>query len=352
MMRNNKSLLLFISLLLLIQSTQAYPITVTDSLGNEITIEKAPERIISLIPSNTEILFAVGAGDKVVGVTDHCDFPAEARNISAVGGYAGFNTEKILELEPDLVLGEAGNDKDTLDNLRKHGLTVVTLESKTVEDILDNILLVGSITGNENKSMEIVDGMREAVGLIKEQAGSMTDSERPRVLYLVSLEPMYVAGANSFPDSLITIAGGKNIVEAENWPILSLEEVVDKDPDIIICSGMGGFGDIIKGQVVANKLMSETNAMKNDKVIVISDSNLIERPGPRIVDGLAELHGYFSDFSTGASMQSQNEGQSAGSLAQPDKDAAGSPSAAAPGFGFLIAVAMLVGACFLKNVRK
>lgn len=343
-MQKKSYLILLILLLITTTAVNAYPVTVTDSQGYEVTFEQAPERIVSLIPSNTEILFAVGAGDSVVGVTEHDDYPPEAADIDQIGGYAGFSTEKIIDLEPDLVLGEIGNGEDTLDNLRKQGLTVVTLDSQTLDDIMNNILLVGNITGNDAQAREVVSNMKQVTADIEEQTAGLSDEERPRVLYLVSFEPMYVAGSNSFPDNLISIAGGKNIVAADGWPIISIEDVVEKDPEIIICSGMGGYGNTIKEQLLDNELIAQTTAVKNNHVMVVSDSNIVERPGPRIIEGLEELHAYFEN----STANTGTEQETSDSSAQEDAESFETDNSVA-GFEGIFALMMLAGAYFCKK---
>lgn len=286
--------IMLLAALLFVNCAAAFPVMVTDCFGNNITIKEQPQRIVSLIPSNTEILFEVGAGNTVVGVTSADNYPPEVTNIKQIGGYATIDTESILDLEPDVVLAYAANGNDTLDALKKLGITVITLESTDMDSILHNIELIGQVTGHEEEAAALTANMAAAVEDISSQTAAIPEEERPGVLFLVSFDPMYVAGKGSFPDSLIKLAGGRNIIEAEKWPQISLEEVVDQNPQIIICSGMGNFGSTIKQQVMNSSIIAGTDAVMNDQVYVISDSNLIERPGPRVIQGLEELYGYIS----------------------------------------------------------
>lgn len=294
MTKTSHTLILIMAALLLTHCAAAFPVTVTDCYGNDITIREQPQRIVSLIPSNTEILFAVGAGDTVVGVTSSDNYPPEVANIAQVGGYATIDTESIVDLEPDVVLAYSANGNDTLDALKNLGLTVITVDSTTMDDILHNIQLIGTITGHEEEASALTTNMTAVVDTISSQTAGIPDEQRPGVLFLVSFDPMYVAGKDSFPDSLIRLAGGRNIIEAEKWPQIALEEVVDQNPQIIICSGMGTFGSTIKQEVMNNSIIAGTDAVMNRQVYVMSDSNLIERPGPRVVQGLEEIYGYIS----------------------------------------------------------
>ncbi|WP_367343757.1 ABC transporter substrate-binding protein [Methanomethylovorans sp.] len=294
MTKTSHTLILIMAALLLTHCAAAFPVTVTDCYGNNITIREQPQRIVSLIPSNTEILFAVGAGDTVVGVTSVDNYPPEVENITKIGGYANIDIESILDLEPDVVLAYTANGNDVLDALKRLGLTVITLDSTDMASILDNIELVGTVTGHEEEASALTTNMTAVVEDISSKTASIPENERPGVLFLVSFDPMYVAGKDSFPDSFIRLAGGRNIIKAEKWPQIALEEVVDQNPQIIICSGMGTYGNTIMQQVMNNSIIAGTDAMMNQQVYVMSDSNLIERPGPRVVQGLEEIYGYIS----------------------------------------------------------
>lgn len=290
MVRTIQPVLLLLAAALLISCAAAFPVTVTDNYGNQITIKERPERIISLSPSNTEMLFAVGAGDTIVGVTTFDTYPADVENIEKVGGYVNVDNERIVDLEPDIVFAYYANGKETVDSLKKLGLTVIVLNPLTLDEIMDNIALIGKVTGNEQEAASVIAGMREDIEQIHSKTVDIPEADRPGVLYLVSFDPIYVAGRGSFPDSLISISGGRNVVEAGAWPLLTLEDIVELNPRIIICSGMGGHGDAIKRQIMDNRAMAATDAVRDDKVYVISDSNIIERPGPRIVQGLEEMY--------------------------------------------------------------
>ncbi|HJH32630.1 MAG TPA: cobalamin-binding protein [Methanosarcinaceae archaeon] len=287
-------IVLLILTTLLISNGQAYPINITDNFGCDVTIEKAPERIISLSPCNTEILFAVGAGNRVVGGTTYDQYPQEAVNLPKIGGFSTINIEAVVNLTPDLILAEYGNGEDTINALKNLNLTVVSLNPKTMDDILDNIRLVGNITGNADTAALITTDMTQQIKDMTSQTETLSLDQRPRVLYLVWHDPMYAAGAGSYPNDLIWMAGGNNIIEAEGWPTISLEQVVNKNPQIIICSGMGGGSYTIMEAITSDPILAQTDAVRNQKVYAIADPNIIELAGPRIIHGLEELHSYIA----------------------------------------------------------
>jgi len=310
---------------LLTPNTLAYPINVTDNFGCTVTIEKTPMRIVSLSPCNTEILFAVGAGDRVVGGTTYDTYPPKAVNLSKIGGFSTVNIEAVVNLTPDLVLAEHGNSEDTVNALKNLDLKVVSLNPKTMDDILENIRLVGNITGNDDTAASLTADMTQQIRDITDMTEDIPDSRKPRVLYIVWHEPMYAAGAGSYPDDLIQMTGGNNIIQAQGWPVISIEDVVDKNPQIIICSGMGGGSYTIMEAITGNQVLAQTDAVKNNKVYPVDDPNTIELAGPRIVQGLAELHGFIAP-----------EIQS-GEIVSPTSD-----TSSTPGFGMILALGMIL----------
>lgn len=339
--------------LLLIPSTLAYPINITDNFGCAVTIEKTPMRIVSLSPSNTEILFAVGAGDRVVGGTTYDTYPPEAVNLSKIGGFSSVNVEAVVNLSPDLVLAEDGNGLDTINVLKNLDLKVVTVNPKTMDDILENIRLVGNITGNDAAAESLTADMTHQISDITDMTEDIPNSRKPRVLYIVWHEPMYAAGAGSFPDDLIQMAGGMNIIEIEGWPVISIEDVVDKNPQIIICSGMGGGSYTIMEAITGNQVLAQTDAVKNNKVYPADDPNTIELAGPRIVQGLAELHGFIApDIQPGEIVSPIQTAQTqTGSSADNSNDT--SDISSTPGFGMfgmILALGMIL-MIYLKRKR-
>jgi len=334
--RMSKALLSIIILLSLIfvQSAQAYPINITDDFGYSVTITNAA-RIVSLAPSNTEILFAVGAGSRVVGVTTYCDYPPEVQNISRISGFANVNIEAVVSLTPDLVLAAHGNGEQTINQLRNLNLSVVVLNPGNTEDIIKNILLVGNITENYANASMIADNMRQEIKNITDVTNNLSGNQKARVLYIVWDDPLYAAGNGTYADDLIKKAGGTNIVESGGWPVMSLESVIAGNPQIIITSGMGAGGEAMRGRIINKTELAQTDAVKYGRVYPIADPNIVERAAPRITLGLKELYEYIAPLSE---VNSSGSGQSA------------QPAPGFQGFEFVLA-AMLLLAIYLRKKR-
>lgn len=345
------SIILLIFILLFTPIVQAsdnnsveYPITITDSSGSAITIEDEPQRIVSLMPSITEILFAVGAGDKVVGGTEDDHYPPEASKLTKVGRYTTINYETVAQLEPDLVLLDEANGEDTIERLEELNVQTIIVNPKTIDEIMESVLLVGTVTNNKENAQYIVDDMQQVVNAVKESSKDIPDEDRPGVLYIVWDDPMYAAGADTYPDDLIDMAGGKNIIEASGWPITNLETVVNADPQIIICSGMGGLSHQIMNNTKNNEAFETVDAIKNDRVYPIKDPNIIELSGPRIVQGLEELQIYMGidweqkDYTSLAEANQTNVDPEEEGIEQENENA----TAQTPGFGALFAISMMI----------
>ncbi len=199
-------------------------VTVTDDFGEIITIRGTPQRIVSLAPSNTEILYALDLDDRVVGVTDYCNYPPEAADKPRVGGYSTVNIEKVIAAEPDLVLAALGNTEDVVNRLRSLGLTVVSLNPLTVEDVLHDIELLGVVTGQEEEASTLVGELRARVEAVTGKTETL--EEKPSVTHVVWYDPIWVSGRDTFQDEVIRMAGGVNVFDqVDGWGIVSLEEL-------------------------------------------------------------------------------------------------------------------------------
>jgi iron complex transport system substrate-binding protein len=274
------ALLTIVLVLTAYNPTQETPTTqyVTDDLGRLVAINGTPQRIVSLAPSNTEILFALGLGDKVVGVTDYCDYPPEALNKTKVGGYATPDIEKIVALNPDLVLVAYGTPMDVINSMVGLGLTVFGLKTTDLDDLLNDITTVGKITGKEAEASSLTSEMESKIQAVTNQTEEL--EQRPRVFYIVWNDPLWTAGSGTFINELIEKAGGVNICQnITGYTTISIEEVVARDPEIIITSELS-----YDWAINASELAS-TNASKTERIYTLDD-NLVQRPGPRLVEGL------------------------------------------------------------------
>ncbi len=271
-------------------------VTLVDSMGNVVTLTEAPERIVSLAPSNTEILFALGAGDSVVGVTDYCNYPydfsawVEAGNLTSIGSYYGPSTEPIVALDPDLVLASSGS-LDAAASLKNLGYNVLVIEGYTVEEVLSDILLVGRSVYKNTEASAIVSDMRSRMDAVATQL--MSSTTIPTVYHEVWNDPLMSVGPNTFIDELITLAGGENIFNdaTTSWPIISSEAVISKNPDVMffpdMYMGQGNFYDTIES-VGSRPGWNSITAVENDALYEI-DADVISRSGPRLVDALEQI---------------------------------------------------------------
>ena len=264
------------------------PGTYTDDMGREVSIDEAPEKIVSHVPPITEILFALGLGEKVVGVSDYCDYPEEAKSKPSVGDYYNPSLERIVDLEPDLVLTDGHSESvQQIDSL---GITMVVIDPKDIEGIYRDIELLGKITGVEANAEKLVNDMKEDVAHIVEQ---VKDAARIKTFYVIDatdLSNPWTAGPGSFVDSLITMAGGENIAgEAPGaWVEFSVEQIVSSNPEIIIIPAAHGTAIISPESLEEHPAWREISAVKNGRVYVI-DGDLVDGFGPRIVQGLEEI---------------------------------------------------------------
>ncbi|MEW6189241.1 MAG: cobalamin-binding protein [Actinomycetota bacterium] len=263
-----------------------FPITLEDDLSRKVVIEKEPKRIVSLAPSNTEILFALGLGDRIMGVTTYCDYPEEAKVKDKIGGFKSVNIEKVVSLKPDLVLATGGVQEPIVKELERLKITVFALDPKNLGDIISGIREVGRLTGKTEAAERIVKKMQSVMEDVKEKVAELK-GKRPKVFYEVWNEPLMTAGPGTFMNDLIRLAGGENIAAdaKTQYPQYSLEMLIERDPDVIIAS-KGSMGD--PGKIEEREGWENISAVKNGRVHVI-DENLVVRPGPRIVQGLKEV---------------------------------------------------------------
>jgi iron complex transport system substrate-binding protein len=261
-----------------------FPRELVDDVGRKVVIHQAPQRIVSLAPSNTEILFAIGAGDQVVGVTDYCNYPAEAQQKPKVGGFSQPNLEQIIALRPDLVLGTGMHD-GVMKDLDRLGLTGIIISPETVAEVFTAIERAGFAIGRDREAKALAESLRERfLAVQRDVAGK----DRPRVLYQVWPDPLIVAGPGSFVDSVITLAGGENIAgdAAQGYPQFSSEMVVIRDPEVILYPKTHGSAEMADFPLRPG--WESLIAVKANRLYSI-DGDMISRAGPRIVAAMEEV---------------------------------------------------------------
>ncbi len=265
------------------------PITVTDGLGRQVTLSEVPQRIVSLAPSNSEILFAVGAEDQVVGVTQFCNYPPEAcEGKEVVGGFSAksISMEVIVSLEPDLVVAGGEIHRPIIEALEQQGIPVISLTGRSFQDVYADIQLVGQVTGHPDQAAQVVAEMQARVAAVTEAVADIPPEERLRVFYEVWDEPLMTAGPNTFIGQMIDLAGGVNIFDdvAEDYPVISSEEVIRRNPDVILAPDT--HADKVTPEALAQRPGWETIRAVQEGRIHLVNGDIVSRPGPRIVDGL------------------------------------------------------------------
>ncbi len=281
--------ILLSSLFILIGASLSNPgaLPIKDEVGREVSLLFPPKRIVSLAPNITEILFNLGLDEEIVGVSIHCNFPEKAKNRVQVGSYISLDFEKIISLNPDLIIATgAGNTRDMVDRLEKLGFKTYVIFPKNFDDILQSIGHIGQVTNREAQARVIIEGMRKRKQRVVELTRGLS---LPKVFIQIGEAPMVTVGKGSFADDLIRIAGGENIAgrEKELYPRFGMEEILKRSPEVIIISSMNPKGDY-------QKILREWTrwktipAVKNGRIHLV-DSDLLDRPSPRIIDGLEEI---------------------------------------------------------------
>ena len=314
-------------------STTAPARTVTDDYGTTVTIAGTPERIVSLAPTNTEILFSLGLGDRVVAVTDYCNYPAQATTKPKIGGFSTVSVEKVAAQHPDLVVASEGNGAELVDHLRKLNMTVIVTNPKNVSGILNDITLVGKAAGADDNASALVASLTGRIQATEKNASAL--GAHPKVAHIIWNDPIYASGSATFQDELISMAGGTNAFAGKTgYATIGTEKFIAADPDILIVNsgtGMGGSEDSVAQYFENETRFSGVSAIKNHRVYVI-DSDTVDRAGPRVVDALEIIA---ADI------------RASGTAAGPSA----TPSQKTPGFGAVLAIAAL-GAGTIAALRK
>ena len=265
-----------------------FPVTLTDDDGRTVTLARQPGRIVSVAPSNTEILFALGLGDRVVGVTTFCDYPAAAAAKPKIGGLRP-NLEAIVAQQPDLVLGIRGTPPDVIAALEGQQIPVAILNPGDFAGVLANLRAVGRLTGTAPAAERLTGEMDARWKAVETRTRGV--SGRPRVLYEIDAsDPVAIsaAGPGTFIDAMIAAAGGVNVLSAltpgQQYPRIGAEAILGADPDLILI-GDAPFGQS-KAVVAARPGWGALRAVQRGALVEIEDPNVTSRPGPRLVDGL------------------------------------------------------------------
>lgn len=264
-------------------SKTQYPLTIKDSNGDEVTIDKEPSKVVSLGPNITETIFAIGAGSKLVGRTDFCDYPEEAKKVQAVGNLSDPSIEKIAELKPDLVFASTHVKPEVEKKLKELGIKVVYLYSEeSFDGVYKTIGDMGKLLNAQQGSDKVVADMKAKVAMVQDKVKGLN---KPTLYYVVGYgKSQFTAGKDTFIGKIIEMAGAKNAADDVTGWNYSLEKLVEKNPDMLVCSK---YFDSKKG-IQAAEGYKDLKAVKDGKLYEI-DNNMLDRQGPRLADGLYEL---------------------------------------------------------------
>lgn len=265
-----------------------YPLTVKDATGEEFTFDKAPERIVSVSPAETESLFALGLDQEIVGVSDFDDYPQAATTKPKMGGITKPNEEAIIAANPDIVFTGISMKEDVVKKFRDLGISIFKVDPKSYDDVISNIELYGQITDRQQEAKDIVDNMKK----VREDVQAAVKDAADKKKVYVEFSPGWTVGKGEFMNELIEIAGAENIAATETgWININEENIIKSNPDVILYSA--GLIDTETNKPLEELIKNrqgwdQITAVKDNHVIGV-DSNLISRPGPRVADGLKEV---------------------------------------------------------------
>ena len=275
-------------------------ITVTDTTGQVVTLDGPATRIVVLTPSDCEILYALSAGNSVVGRGTYCDYPESVLSIPDVQSGSDMNVEQILSLQPQVVLTAemTQNVQPQIDALRKAGVAVIVDDAKTIDETYRSIQTIGKITGREDKALALVGSMQEAFAKIQ---AAVPAGDKKSVYFEVSplQYGLWAGGKGTFMDELANMLGLTNVfADVEGWAEISEEQVINRNPDLIITVTMYyGDGPTPQEEIIGRPGWDKITAVRDGKVFYI-DNNEIARPGPRLVDAAQNLfHQIYPDAS-------------------------------------------------------
>jgi iron complex transport system substrate-binding protein len=277
--------IVLVCLLLIVPALElgAQTVSAVDGRGKRVTLPAPPRRIVSLTPGNTEILFALGLKGRIVGVTEYCDYPAEAQQLPKVGD-VNISLEKVIALKPDLVVASASGNRmalERMERLRGSPLPLFVVDPQNLAQLYTAIGSLGQITGQQPQAQQLVRSMKARVQRVQERVAQA--KAKPRVLFVIQEQPLWVVGSGNFMDELVTLAGGQNVTRdaGKGFFAYSLEKVVVRRPEVIIAGRETGLS--IRDRAVWRQMP----AVRNNAIYTLGPE--AARPGPRLVNALEEL---------------------------------------------------------------
>lgn len=267
------------------------PVIVDDRLGRRVRLEKHPARIVSLSPSTTELLFAIGAGSQIVAATRHCNYPSEASELPRIGGgtMESISYEKIVGSQPDLVLCKWDHHEPLLDTLDQFDVPAIALGPETMDELYEEIIVLGKVTGYAANAERLVADMKQRVESLTAQVRDIPAEKRRTVFYEVWDQPLMTAGPASFIGEILELAGTQNVFSEVpiRYPRISAEAVVARNPDVILAPSTHA-SEVTREAILNRQGWDQVNAVRNERVFVI-DGDPVSRCGPRLIDALEEV---------------------------------------------------------------
>lgn len=266
------------------------PTRVSDDSGSSLELAQPAHRLISLSPSNTEMVYYLGLQDRLVGVTEFCNYPPEAKNKPQVGGFSTVDVEKVISQQPDLVLASDIHSKSVTPMLQKLGFSVVTFQPKTLEGVIGNFELLASLCGTAPQSAEKISSLKNRMDAIASLTQGLPEDKRPATLVVIWHDPLMAAGRDTLVDDIIRLTGGRNIArDISGYASLSIEAVLNADPEVIIIpTSMGEAGIEIWDAVTGDARLQDVTAIRKGTIYKI-DGDVILRYGPRSFDALEQM---------------------------------------------------------------
>ena len=287
--RKRGGFLFILCMLIFFVPLVSYPATLKlkDEVGREVIFAFPPKRIVSLAPNITEILFGLGLDEEIVGVSIHCNYPDKVKDRVRVGSYISLDFERIVSLKPDLIIATgAGNTREMVERLERLGFPTYAIFPKRFDDVLQSIRHLGQVVAKEKEALSIIESMQRRKERVVERTKNLS---RPKVFLQIGEAPIVTVGKGSFGDDLIRLSAGENIAgnDREMYPRLGMEEILKRSPEVIVISSMNPRGDYEKAFREWER-WKMIPAVKQGRIYLI-DSDLIDRPSPRIIEGLEEM---------------------------------------------------------------
>jgi iron complex transport system substrate-binding protein len=269
-------------------SEPAGEIVVTDQDGREVVFTEIPQKIVSLSPSNTEVIFALGLEDRLVGVTEYCNYPLEALEKEIVGGFSTPNIERIMELQPDLIIASTIHAEE-IPRMEELGMNVLVIESSTLIDLYTSMSLVAEVTGVTSNGEALIASIQQRIQAVEAVVSQIPAEDRVLVYYEVYSDPLMSAGKQAFINEIISLSGGINIFGDidESYPQISAEVVADRQPEVILYPDYHGTAETVIQAMVSRPGWESVPAVISGSVFAIADDSFA-RPGPRVVEAVEE----------------------------------------------------------------